>query len=218
MRLMLGYANGLTDEQVEYLAARLEQRPFERNFDELPSFKEMQSMWNSMIPQTRILCLAEEFDNPVMWSTYSEGYTWVVIELEALDVYDSFLLIAEPVIYSDELPTLGTLDVWARMTTGQIPFDYDATFRKLELTKARKWSYEKEWRVLSFDKGSTALYSDYKTHSQTFNRVFFGNKISAIDRGDLLHLMSQELSHLKGLDMRVDHSTQRLLFDVTEST
>jgi hypothetical protein len=218
MRSTLEYALTLTDSQREYLANSLESTTFEKNFDQLPSFGEMQSVWDWMIPRERILCLTEENDNPVMWSNYADDYAGVVVELECIDIHDSILLLAEPVRYSNELPALGDLDLWVKMTTGQVPFDYDGTFRKLELTKTSKWSYEKEWRVLSFDKGSNDLYSDYKVHPQTFSRILMGNKISPSDRMDLMHLMSQDLSNLKGFEMRIDQASQKLAFDPITTT
>ena len=142
MKALLEYSATLLPEQREYLATTLEQQKIDHNYDDLPSFKELQETWEALIPKTRILSLTEENDNPVMWSSYASSYTGVVLQLECLDIYDSVLLLATPVIYSDDLPTIGSLEYWIKMTTGQEPFDYEKVFRKLELTKATKWSYE----------------------------------------------------------------------------
>ncbi len=218
LRAVLEYCATLTPEQRESLASSLERQKLETNDSDLAAFRDFQKTWEAMIPKTRILSLTEENDNPVMWSSYASNYTGVVLQMECIDIYDSVLLLAAPVVYSDELPTIGSLEYWVKMTSGQEPFDYEKVFGTLELTKATKWSYEKEWRVVSFEKRSVELYTDYKMHPRTFSRIYFGKDISKIDRDDLLALITHDLSHMEAYEMHLDHYEHRLSFRRIKTT
>ena len=165
-----------------------------------------------MLAKTRILCVTEENDNPVMWNSYADAYRGVVLELECIDIYDSILLLAKPVLYTDEIPTIGTLSYWIRQMTGQVNFDYNATFADLEITKHTKWEYEKEWRVISFEKKSQDAYSDYGMHSRTFSKIYFGKDISAEDRRVLLSLIDHELAHMEAYEMQIDQEARLIRF------
>jgi len=145
LRAVLEYCATLTSEQRESLASTLKRQKLETNYSDPPAFRDLQETWEAMIPKTRILSLTEENDNPVMWSSYASNYTGVVLQLECIDIYDSVLLLAAPVVYSDELPTIGSLEYWVKMTTGQEPFDYDKVFRRLDLDQVQlNWKLDKK--------------------------------------------------------------------------
>jgi len=180
--------------------------------EEVPAFIELQQKWTDLLPMTRILCLAEENDNPVMWHTYADAYKGVVLQIDCIDIYDSFLLLAKQVIYSDEIPTIGSIDVWIKQGTGQIAFEYDAIFGQLEISKQTKWAYEKEWRVLSFEKDSSLLYSDYQLHPASFTKVFVGKDVTVEDRQLFLSLADHDLSNLEVYDMLINQVDRRIMF------
>jgi hypothetical protein len=212
-RELLRYASQLTEEQRDELAEMLSQNDTNTDLAKLPSFAELQAVWQDMIQQTRILSLTEDKENTVMWSSYAEAYTGVVLELECLDIYDSVLLLAEPVVYSDEPPTLGTLDYWAKMITGQESFDYGQLFKNLEMTKTTRWRYEREWRVVSWDKNSKDLYSDNVMHPRTFTKIYFGKDIRDQDKSDLTAIVRQGLPQMEIYSMSIDQSSQKLVFE-----
>jgi Protein of unknown function (DUF2971). len=210
--LLLEYTASLTEKQRQSLSDQLSDPGLVPKLDQLPSFRELEDKWKWFIPRFRILSFTEEHDNTVMWSSYSDAYKGVVLELECLDIYDSAFLLARPVIYSDELPVVGTLNLWVRMLTGQASFDYQEMFGKLEYIKSTRWQYEKEWRVSSFEKNSSELFSDYKMNPRTFTKVFFGKDVSEQDRKDLLDLLVFDLSHVEAYEMLVDDTRGRLQF------
>ena len=181
-------------------------------------FIDLQKQWVDMLPNTRILCITEENNNPVMWSSYSDCYRGVVLELECLDIYDSILLLSRPVNYTDDFPTIGKLDYWIRKMTGQVEYDYKQMFADLEATKKLKWQYEKEWRVISYDKQGNALYSDYGMHPRTFSSIYLGKDISAENRQLLLKLIDYDLSHLQPYEMKISHETRSIDFSRIKST
>lgn len=211
VRSLLDYSMSLNQEQREYLATNIENGNY-KDKNKGNALDELQNVWDKTMPGTRVLSLTETYDNPVMWNSYSDSYKGVVLELECLDIYDSVLLLAEPVIYSDEPIKFGNIDYWIDSTLGLRGFDYNETFKKLELTKKTSWSYEKEWRVLSFENDINQLYTDYVFHPKTFTRVFFGNNISNEDREDIIKLADYDLSHIEFFDLNVNYQLQRFEF------
>jgi hypothetical protein len=212
LRHILRYASTLNCEQRSEMLAGFNDIPW-RDPYKLQPFQELQHRWEWTIPRSHILSLTEVNDNPVMWSTYAENYRGVVLQLECIDLYNSPLLLAQPVQYSDNVPALGDLQYWTKSITGQIPLDYDALFKQLEYTKMTKWAYEQEWRVISFEKNSDQLYSDYEMHSRTFAAVFLGKDMSREDRKDFLDLSSFDLSNMEVHEMSLDHSQRRIIFN-----
>jgi hypothetical protein len=218
LKLILQRALQLSPEYRRELAAGLLHTPW-HDLHDLPSFQDLQRAWDSMIPRMRILSLTEINDNTAMWSHYADKYRGIVLKLECLDQYDGFLLLAEPVRYSDVIPTMGDLQYWTKSITGNVPFDYNALFKQLELTKTTNWSYEREWRVVSFEKDSNDMYSDYKVHPRTFTAVYLGTDVSDQDRHDFLNLSIHELSDMEVFQMRLDRGQRAFMFDrITQTT
>lgn len=183
-----------------------------KNLYELDSFKLIQQKWNDFLPITRIFSVSEDYDNTVMWTHYADKYKGVVLELECIDIYDNVLLAAEKVKYSDKIPTIGALDYWIKVFTDQEEFNYEKTFKELELTKSSNWSYEKEWRVIIFEKDSKEYYNDYKIHPRTFSKIFLGKEISDDDRKIFKKLIFDELSHIELLNMEYDYKNKNIIF------
>jgi hypothetical protein len=162
----------------------------------MTNYKGMQEAWDLYLPYMRILCVSETNTSGPMWAHYAESYKGAVLQLECVDAVDSPLLAAKQVIYSDESPVIGTLRQFILQLTGQEAFDYEKQFGRLELIKKLEWRYEQEWRVISNDKGSLELYTDYEMHPLTFSKVFLGPYVAPeakrafreLPRGDLAHL------------------------------
>ncbi|MBI4680153.1 MAG: DUF2971 domain-containing protein [Nitrospirae bacterium] len=160
------------------------------------SFKNLQKIWESTLPHARVLSLSEINDSAAMWNHYSDKHGGVVIELECVDMYDSPLLLAKPVIYSDDTLVLGNVDLWVKLFTRQIEFNYTELFGPLDMTKRLEWQYEKEWRIISFEKNSDQLFSDYSIHPRTVHSIYLGHDITLEDKSTILRLADHELSHL----------------------
>lgn len=209
LRALLDYSRTLNAEQKEHLENSIKGSS---EINEIESFKELQQKWEDLLPLARILSVAERNDNPVMWWCYANNYKGVVIEFECVDIYDSLLLVAEQVDYTDSLPAVGSLDYWIKMATGQAEYDYKTLFRRLELTKTSHWAHEREWRVISFEKNSDRLYSDYQVHPRTFSKIFFGENVSIQDRQDIKHLINFDLSHMEIYEMVLNHDCRQVQF------
>ncbi|NQU80366.1 MAG: DUF2971 domain-containing protein [Bacteroidetes bacterium] len=157
-------------------------------FSELESTKEMQAIWDRFIRQSRIFCMTEDYCNDTMWAHYADNHKGAVLELECLDLYDSPLLVAEKVVYSNENISVGTVENWMNIITGKTVFDYKTFFSPLERLKKENWNYEKEWRVISIDLKSVDLFEDVKVHPLTFSRVFLGTSITEDNENDIRKL------------------------------
>lgn len=210
--------NSNPDQRKQYLNQIKKTFP-SRNLDEIESFKKLQQQWESLLHLSRILSIAERNDNPVMWWCYADNYKGVVIELECIDIYDSPLLLARQVNYTDAIPTIGhtigSLDHYIKK--GQPNrIRYKQLFKEmlehLELTKTSHWAHEREWRVISFEKDSDQLHSDYQVHPRTFSKIFFGENMAERDRQDIEHLINFNLSHMEIYVMILNHNCRQIQF------
>jgi hypothetical protein len=129
---------------------------FRANFQEVLNkaseqlFREDNERWRSWWRDKKIFCVVEEPDNILIWAHYAESHKGAVLKLRCLPERGTALCIAKPVVYRDELPSLGTLEVWARCVigVGETPRGTDI-FADYWLTKSRHWAYEKEWRTIT---------------------------------------------------------------------
>ena len=213
VKAILNLSCTFNSEQIDQLANAIENEDYGSHNIGGKVFYELQNQWNNMLPKSRILSLTEENDNPVMCSSYSNNYKGVVVELSCLDLVDTPLLLAEPVVYSDDLVMIGSLEYWINIMLGKVQFDYTDTFRKLELTKKLKWAYEKEWRVLSFEKNSNQLFDDYRFSPYVFSKIYFGHCISDDDKKEIMSIIKKTLAHMKCFNMNLNYSTHEIEYE-----
>ncbi len=110
------------------------------------------SAWEDMVPRLRILCTSEVCDNPTMWAHYSSNHAGAVVELASSDERDSSLLLAEPVIYQQSAPRLPSIETWVEAIMGESEIVWPEYFREYHYVKSLDWAYEREWRVISYDR------------------------------------------------------------------
>ena len=99
------------------------------------------------LTHSRVLCVAEQHDNVVMWSHYGDQHRGVVLQLRCVDEIDNTLLTARKVNYSRAYPGFPSLENYVRHLTGEEPLDIAKLSWDIAFTKHEDWSYEKEWRV-----------------------------------------------------------------------
>lgn len=92
-----------------------------------------------------VFCLSELSDHILMWSHYANCHRGFCIEY-GRQPENSLGTLAEPVLYSDEYPELGLLELMAQ-GDGSSPSDV------LWRTKSSHWSYEREWRIVQHPGG-----------------------------------------------------------------
>ncbi len=109
---------------------------------------------NEIRTGSRIICLSETWNNPLMWAHYGAGHNGIVwgFEPDVDTAIESDHDIPLKVRYVENRPTLKTTDLVCWLESERITDPlltsrgYDA-FNALVLTKPKVWEYEEEWRV-----------------------------------------------------------------------
>lgn len=81
-----------------------------------------------------VLCLAESWDNALMWSHYAKIHKGIAVGFHS---NKSLFWVARPIEYTDELPIIFV------PTTAS-----EELFNQTFLKKAKCWAYESEWRIV----------------------------------------------------------------------
>ena len=190
--------------------------------------KEMNNWKDLLSKATRVLCLAEEPDNLLMWAHYAQDHKGVVLKFKCSSELDSLLLAAMKVNYSDKPPIIAELDDYVKYLTGQSPdlIDYKTGFIKLFTTKSDHWLYEQEWRVFIppfdienpsikiDDNGNEIQFDLVPFHSQELHSIYFGCKILDEDRDNLMACFNvNDMRHVKRIKCRRSLREYKLEFD-----
>ncbi len=155
----------------------------------LKTLVELHALWWSLIPDFRILCLSKTNDIAPMWTHYADGFKGVVFEFACNTELDSPWLVAKEVDYVGGDPMLSTAEEWANLFMMKQKEVTRRLFDKATYTKAKDWSYEKEWRISSFKRnGETERYSHYKFHKDELKSVYLGPQITTVDRKIIIEL------------------------------
>lgn len=182
---------------------------------QLESAAMVRSVWKEVVEGMRILCLSQENDVTSMWNHYADQYSGVVLRLEVLDEIDSPLLLAQPIIYTDDTPPLGSVDAWVDATIRRPDSHFSALFEDYQYIKKVDWRYEKEWRIVTMAEPHEMAeqYSDWPLRPETFTDVYFGVKCGEEDRTDILSLLEGQLSHVRAWDAKMDVTSGKFSFD-----
>ncbi len=146
------------------MALRSRNLPISRSeFDErlMPGAQESLSRLDSTLPDMhiqiknllsalKVLCLAEDPDNILMWSHYCLNHTGVVLELRCIAALDSIWGGAKLVSYSDRMPRLLNHAELVAYLAGKFPLEDKLHLDRIVMSKALSWAYEKEWRISHF--------------------------------------------------------------------
>jgi hypothetical protein len=109
-----------------------------------------------LLKETAIYCLSEVRDDVLMFSHYADGHRGLCLQFKV--VRNDFFTELHPVAYSDTFPSIN----FAR--------DDPREFAKLLLCKSKRWSYEKEWRILK----PVSRIGLYKFPSHILTGIIFG--------------------------------------------
>jgi hypothetical protein len=149
--------------------------------------------------QTRVMCLAEENDNLLMWSHYSASHTGAVLKLKAIDDLDVPFLMAEKVRYSKEYPLLVTEEEWVdhllyirRIT------NFGERHHDLFLIKGEDWSYEKEWRIsITSEEYPLGEATYFEEPPEVFGAIYLGCRMPQEDKEQIKELANQSLPNME---------------------
>lgn len=156
------------------------------------SMDDLRKQWRTWMPELRILCLTESPSHLAMWFHYADQYKGIVLEFRCIDELDSAFLIAQPVTYPEEKPQVYSADGWAELLSLQIDVALNRIFEISTHTKAPDWSYESEWRIVSFKRPTDdGLFTDYKFDARELAGIYLGPMIADEDRSGLLSLAAE---------------------------
>jgi hypothetical protein len=200
-------------ERRAYLATTLRRSLNDVKPASTTAFDEFKRAWAEMVPLLRILCLSEIPDSLPMWAHYADQHRGVVLELTVSDERDSSWLLAQPVIYSDTPPRLPSKEVWAKHLLEGVAVNWSEWFREYHYVKTTDWSYECEWRVMTYARDDdTSDHSDILFHPADLARLYLGKDIPPEDRASLMGLLTGELAHVEVMQGTFEHAARRLRF------
>lgn len=158
----------LTKPQIKSRAAEAMRRP-PQDIE-----KTMTEGQTALMRHTGVCSLSTVPDNILMWSHYADAHRGICLRftpqakrLPKVDDSDIHFELAYPVKYSEFRPEIDIL--WK---------DREGLLDKMLLTKADFWSYEQEWRMISWNAGPGA----YKFPSECLDAIIFGARSSPADR------------------------------------
>ena len=128
----------------------------------------------SVLQQSGILCLSEDPNSMLMWSHYANHHRGFCIQYDFSEG-SRLRTLAQPVRYSDSMPSVSLADLAGANRTEALD--------SLWLTKAACWSYEKEWRVIMPNGGSS-----YQAPSP-LTAVIFGARMAESERTMVKHAL-----------------------------
>ena len=159
----------------------------------------------------RVLCVSEEFDNPLMWAHYADQNYGCVIEFENLYTRRPRFLREGYVRYHENLlPKSKPLDI---LLYGETPEIRDLMIRDVAFSKRTSWSYENEYRLMfhenigqittkidmqtkqmetSVKNQSDKLFTDVAFPKHSVKSIIFGARTSEDDICKIKNILSSK--------------------------
>lgn len=143
--------------------------------------------------KARILCLTTEFNNDAMWANYAQDNTGCAFGFRHIPSLSTPLLAAKPVAYTDERPIAGAgLDF---LLSGDNSGLRRKIFESVCFTKRASWSYEREWRVLTWRDEEATAHGDYKFYASELESVTLGSRSTQAHEDSVSALMRTAYPH-----------------------
>ena len=172
---------------------------------------QFRELWNERIPGMRILCFSSDPESPTMWAHYAGGFTGAVLGFESSDDRDSSWLLAKPVIYRVEPPSLPPVDAWVKTFLGEEEMEWETYLSDYYFVKSPDWSYEKEYRVPSdMRKGEQGLTSDYRFFEEDLREVILGPSFPESDAIEAGAIVSARYPNAQLRRAWLDHTDRRV--------
>ncbi|AYN16797.1 DUF2971 domain-containing protein [Pseudomonas sp. p99-361] len=141
--------------------------------DEL-AYERLRDGLGSLMQNIGVFCLSEAPDEILMWSHYAENHKGFCIEYK-IDETSPLTTMARPVKYTDVYPSLSVKNLHAGAT--------EAFLEACLFTKAKQWSYEKEWRAI-MDVGGKLYQAPAPVSA-----IIFGARMPEADKRDVYEIL-----------------------------
>ena len=119
-----------------------------------------------------VTCFSDSPDNTLLWSHYGGGHRGMCLEF---DTTSPILGKFHPITYTDRIPEINIVDL--------LVSDHASVLWGL-LTKAKCWSYEREWRAIHKDQDVTFCYG-----VEALTGVYLGAALSDAEADLVCHIL-----------------------------
>lgn len=220
--VQVGNALGVTIQFLKGKMPRLKREEFNQEYGEAidEGFARLESALPGgqeeirlLMAKSKVLCLSEAPDNPIMWAHYAEQHHGLVLRFRSIPEFDSPWCVARPVEYLEQMPRLLDNDFLAEMASGQVSFNAKELMNRLIYTKSVEWAYEREWRIsIGAGRGPNAPYEDITFHNQELDAVILGCVMLEEDRKVFVELTKSLYPHASILEAK--KSDRKFQFDI----
>lgn len=127
--------------------------------------------------RARVLCVTTSYKNHAMWGNYAESHTGCVLGFRHIEALSTPLLEARQVSYSEDQPVVGSgLDFLLYGDSHELR---KKTIHAVCYTKNISWSYEQEWRCLTWRSDEiNRQHGDYLFYPKELESVTLGARSS----------------------------------------
>ena len=152
--------------------------------------------------RARVLCVTTNYMNDAMWGNYAESHTGCVLGFRHLEERSTPLLEAKQVSYSEDRPVVGSgLDF---LLYGDSPELREKTRHAVCYTKKTEWSYEQEWRCLTWRPNEIdKKHGDYLFYPEELESVTLGARSSDATEQHLRDLLIKQYPNVTLFRMQV---------------
>lgn len=167
---------------------------------------------------SRVLCMAEEKDNVVMWSHYADSHKGVCLRLDLNKVQDRALHAAKKVEYVTEFPAFLTAQEYVMDMTGECTNTRVDRIQKIPFVKHVHWSYENEWRCRwPIDSNSAylsePLNDDSPEPAELFGAVYLGCRMEAKQVQEFVEFAKRNLPNIEIYQAKKSADEFKMEFD-----
>ena len=166
----------------------------DRNIDVMlaESIEPETTKWDSSF--ARVICFTECSSDNLMWAHYAANHTGIVLGFRHVPELDTPFMKAKPVRYSAGNPIIGSgLDYYLygdHLELGRL------TTEAIYYTKGPEWSYEKEWRVITWRKEEISkAYSDFKFYPEELDSICIGVRFDEDKNEEIFDLINAKYPH-----------------------
>ncbi|RXN85261.1 DUF2971 domain-containing protein [Achromobacter aloeverae] len=152
--------------------------------------------------RARVLCVTTTYMNDAMWGNYAESHTGCVLGFRHIAERSTPLLEAQQVSYCEDQPIVGSgLDF---LLYGDSPELRARTIHAVCYTKKTGWSYEQEWRCLTWRPNEvTKQHGDYLFYPEELESVTLGVRSTDGTERLLRDLLVKKYSNAKLFRMQI---------------
>ena len=162
----------------------------------------------------RINCLTSRYNNLLMWAHYADMHKGAVIGYRCVPELNSCFCAASPVIYRQDIPSLGTAEEWVRHILGVERTKFEDRIMQMFITKSIDGEYEQEYRYNMLMKGDgSEMYDLRDIHPREIHSIYLGCRISTEDKERILHTIRGQLNHVIVYQARKSKTQFKLEFE-----